>query len=242
MTTLSLLTDRSLIRARGASVRYVLASIAVSPARNRDGRLPVNVAFVLDRSGSMDGENKLELAKQAIISAIRLLGPNDRFSIVTFDTEVDVLLPAARATAEAKNAAGRALRGVQSRSSTDLCAGWMRGCEQLAEYLADGMISRALLLTDGQANHGETNHATLVHHAGDCAGAASQPPRSELVPTSTSTCCETSRTTEAGTSTSSRAPRRFRISSRANWARRSTSWCRRRSSRSRSRVGCRRTS
>lgn len=167
MTTLSLRADRSLVRARDASVRYLLASIAVSPAQHRDSRLPVNASFILDRSGSMDGENKLELAKDAVTSAIRMLGPDDRFSIVTFDTEVDVLLAATRATAEAKNAARRALRDVQPRSSTDLCAGWMRGCEQLAEFLADGMISRALLLTDGQANHGETNHATLAHHAGE---------------------------------------------------------------------------
>lgn len=167
MTTLSLRADRPLIRARGASVRYLLASITASPPQHRSTRLPVNVSFILDRSGSMDGENKLELAKEAINSAVRMLGPDDRFSIVTFDTQVDVLAPVARATAEAKSAARRALRHVQPRSSTDLCAGWMRGCEQLAEFLADGVIARALLLTDGQANHGETNHATLAHHAGE---------------------------------------------------------------------------
>lgn len=167
MTTLSLRADRTLVRATGASVRYLLASITTSPAPHRNTRLPVNVSFVLDRSGSMDGENKLELAKEAVASAVRLLSAEDRFSIVVFDTQVDVLVPARLATAEAKAAARRAMQGVVPRSSTDLFGGWMHGCEQVAEFLSADAVSRALLLTDGQANHGETNPAVLTHHAGE---------------------------------------------------------------------------
>jgi Ca-activated chloride channel family protein len=43
----------------------------------------------------------------------------------------------------------------------------MRGCEQLAGHLAEEGISRVLLLTDGLANHGITDHPTLVRHAAE---------------------------------------------------------------------------
>jgi Ca-activated chloride channel family protein len=167
MTTLRLRADRQLIRARGSSVRFLLASITAPLAPARNDRMPVNIALVLDRSGSMQGENKFPLAVSAVEMALELLGKNDRFSLVVFDDAVDVLMPSTLATSDAKKRALRALRQVQPRQSTDLCAGWMHGCEQLSEFVADGTISRALLLTDGQANSGETNHEVLAHHAAE---------------------------------------------------------------------------
>ncbi|MDQ6717691.1 MAG: VWA domain-containing protein, partial [Gemmatimonadota bacterium] len=150
--TLNLRTDRKLIRARSSSTRYVLASIEAPEAPAREHRLPVNIALVLDRSGSMSAENKFPLAVEAVRQALRLLDKNDRFSLVVFDNLVDVLTPSSLATAEAKRRAVRALEDVGPRNNTDLCAGWMSGCEQIAEHLEGEAISRALVLTDGLAN------------------------------------------------------------------------------------------
>ena len=159
--------DRSLIRARGSSVRYLLASITAPSAPRRVDRLPVNIALVLDRSGSMDGENKFPLAVEAVKQSLRLLKSTDRFSIVVFDERVDVTMPSSFATAEARKLALRALQQVRPRGSTDLCSGWMHGGGELSDHIADGTITRALLLTDGQANHGETNRDVLAHHASE---------------------------------------------------------------------------
>jgi Ca-activated chloride channel family protein len=167
MTSLRLRADRQLIRAHGSSVRFLLASISAPKAPARKDRMPVNISLILDRSGSMQGENKFPLAVNAAKQALALLGEGDRFSLVVFDDEVDVLMASTVATADAKKRAIRALNQVRPRQSTDLCAGWMNGCEQLSEFVADGTISRALLLTDGQANAGETNHEVLAHHAAE---------------------------------------------------------------------------
>ncbi|MEO8334311.1 MAG: VWA domain-containing protein [bacterium] len=167
MTTLRLRTDRALIRARGSSVRFLLASISAPAAPPRKDRMPVNISLVLDRSGSMQGENKFPLAVSAVEQALKLLGTTDRFSLIVFDDQVDVLMTSTLATPDARKRALRALHQVQPRQSTDLCAGWMHGCEQLSEFVADGTISRALLLTDGHANAGETNHEVLAHHAAE---------------------------------------------------------------------------
>ena len=164
---LRLRADRSLIRARGSSVRYLLASITAPSAPRRTERLPVNITLILDRSGSMDGENKFPLAVEAVKQSLRLLKSTDRVAIVVFDECVDVIMPSTFATAEARKLALRALQQVRPRGSTDLCSGWMHGGAELSDHIADGTITRALLLTDGQANHGETNHEVLAHHASE---------------------------------------------------------------------------
>src|SRR3954447_12007396 len=133
---MSLRTDRHLIRAHARSERHLLVSIVAPTSEPRAGRASVSVALVLDRSGSMDGERKFELARDAVEQALRMLRPEDRFTLVVYDEEVDVLVPLAAATAESKSLARARLRDVGPRGSTDLRAGWMAGSSQIAARLA----------------------------------------------------------------------------------------------------------
>ena len=167
--TLSIQTDRNLIRAAATSTRYVLARIAAPRAREREDRLPppVNVGIVLDRSGSMRDERKFGLASEAVEQSLRMLRSEDRFALVVYDTEIDVLMPSTLATSETKRRALNALREIGPRGGTDLCAGWMRGCEEVAQFLERDRVSRCLLLTDGLANHGTTDRDELTGHAGE---------------------------------------------------------------------------
>src|SRR5579871_2304776 len=82
----------------GSQVAYVMvearpnASAAATPTR-----MPLNVALVLDHSGSMKGA-KLKAVKDAVKLVINQLDPTDIVSVTVFDDNVKVVVPAQPAT------------------------------------------------------------------------------------------------------------------------------------------------
>ena len=165
--TIEIRTDRRLIRADRHSERFVLVRVTAPAApRDRRARAPVNLAFVLDRSGSMGGQ-KIRLARRAVEESLARLHADDRFSLVVYDDRVDVVVEGTQASAEARAQALARLAAIDARGSTNLAEGWLRGCEQVAAELSAGGIDRCLLLTDGLANVGITDGAELERYAGD---------------------------------------------------------------------------
>jgi Ca-activated chloride channel family protein len=157
-------TDRSLIRPVNSGRRYALVTFSAPDAGSSPTRQPVNVAFVLDRSGSMGG-GKISLAKQALGQALRLLRPSDRFAVVFYDNQIDLVVPSTPASAEAIDNAINQVAAIEARGSTDLGGGWLRGCEQVAQHLDRSQIAKCLLLTDGLANQGIRDTHELQRHA-----------------------------------------------------------------------------
>ena len=118
-------TDRPLI-ANDSMTRYVLATIVAREGAPRQ-RPPVNLGLVIDRSGSMGGD-KIRLAKDAAVAAIRRLDSRDRFCVVTYDDVVDVVVPSTAAT----RAGGRGTPSAPScrsrrAAARTSAAGWLRG-------------------------------------------------------------------------------------------------------------------
>jgi Mg-chelatase subunit ChlD len=159
-------SDRTLIRSATSSTRYVRVSFTAPQARQRGSRKPVNVALVLDRSGSMTG-GKLDLAREAAERALALLNADDRFALVVYDDRVDVVMGSSKATAATRGRAADRLQAIEPRGSTDLCSGWLSGCEQVGREIDGASVGRCLLLTDGLANHGITDRGELARHAGE---------------------------------------------------------------------------
>jgi Ca-activated chloride channel family protein len=122
------------------------------------GRPPVNVALVIDKSGSMQG-TKIERAREAAIRAIEKLGPQDIVSIVTYDTTVSVVAPATKASD--RETLVRAIRGIHAGGDTALFAGVTKGAAEVRKFLERGRVNRVLLLSDGLANVGPSSPAEL---------------------------------------------------------------------------------
>ena len=167
--TFAVRADRKLIRAAGRSRRFVGVEIQAPEAPPRPGRLPVNLAFVLDRSGSMSG-GKIEKAREAVIQGIRALRPEDRFAVVAYDDKIEIVVPSTPATTEARAAAEQKVARIDARGSTDLCAGWLCGCEEIGLHLGPEAVGRCLLLTDGLANAGVTDPNDIVRRVATLRG------------------------------------------------------------------------
>jgi Ca-activated chloride channel family protein len=148
----------------------LLIRLTAAPDPNARLAAPVDVAFVLDRSGSMSG-GKLELAKEGVSLALERLRPIDRVALVIYDDDVEVLQPLTDASESALARLERALRPLDTGGSTYLSGGWVAGCKELANAPAGDTgrtrIRRTVLLTDGQANVGLLDPQELAKHASE---------------------------------------------------------------------------
>jgi Ca-activated chloride channel family protein len=114
----------------------------------------------------MSGQ-KITLARQAVTRAVERLASRDRFAVVVYDDQIDVLVESTFASGEAKRMVLGRLAGTDARGSTNLAEGWLRGCEQVGNHPNGETVSRCLLLTDGLANVGVTDPHELQHHAAE---------------------------------------------------------------------------
>jgi len=130
-------------------------------------RSPLNLAIVLDRSGSMGGR-PIDEAKRCAGMIIDRLGARDRAALVVYDGDIDVLVPTTL-TAD-KAVFHRAIASVDSRGSTNLHGGWLKGAELMAAVARDRTTSRVLLLSDGHANVGVTDVGIIAQQCAELAG------------------------------------------------------------------------
>jgi len=122
-------------------------------------RTPINVAIVLDRSGSMHGE-KIEKAKEAAIMAVSRLRPDDIFSLVAYDSTVNVIIPATKL--QDRELICDAIRRIQVGSNTALFAGVSKGAMEVRKFLDRRYVNRIILLSDGLANEGPSSPGDLA--------------------------------------------------------------------------------
>ncbi len=121
-------------------------------------RAPVNIALVLDKSGSMSGE-KITEARKAAIEAVRRLNRNDIVSVITYDSTVQVLVPATKLTN--KEAVCARIAEIEAGGRTALFAGVSKGAAELRKFIHKERVNRIVLLSDGKANVGPSSPSEL---------------------------------------------------------------------------------
>ena len=142
-------------------VAYVLIEI-MPTAVTANVQMPVNVSFVLDRSGSMRG-NKLRAMKAAVNLALDRLSDNDTVAIVLFNHEAGVLVPSQPAAG--RDSIKRLVDGVRDEGGTKIGRAMAAGLGELTRG-PQGAVPRLVLLTDGETDKDERECLAMADQAG----------------------------------------------------------------------------
>jgi Ca-activated chloride channel homolog len=159
--TLRVTPERDFIYRLGP--REVIVQVEIEARKNDEARRsPMNLCIVLDRSGSMEGA-KLEKARQAAAMAVDKLGDDDIFSLVTYDSETNLLIAPERVgnTDHREDLKSRIHR-IQAGGSTALHAGVVLGAKQVRQRFDKERVNRVILLSDGLANVGPSSTSDLA--------------------------------------------------------------------------------
>lgn len=127
------------------------------------GSLASNVALVLDRSGSMDGE-KMENIKEAVGYVVDNLHDDDLVSVTIFDDQVETLIPSR--PAGNRDEIKAKLGAVIARGGTQIADGLKAGMEEVKKGFAQDRVNRVLLLTDGRTWDDEEACLKMADEAG----------------------------------------------------------------------------
>ena len=137
-------------------LRVVLRGKEVDKAERQN----LALTFVVDTSGSMKQENRMELVKHALRLLVGELYPNDSIAIVAFSSEARQILP--MTSASAKGLIETAIYGLNADGNTNADAGLRMGYEIAGQALTPGANNRVVLLSDGVANVGNVDEHSIL--------------------------------------------------------------------------------
>ena len=165
---LTMKTDYTNINEQGGIIHLLADLQAPLTKKESEQRPPLNLAIVIDASGSMSGE-PLEAAKRASVGVVGALRKEDHLTIVSFASDVIAHVEGQICSEDGKRRCITEIQGLHSRGTTDLAGGWFAGARAVARLMEElnGTQNHVVLLSDGHANEGITDPRVLAERAAE---------------------------------------------------------------------------
>jgi Ca-activated chloride channel family protein len=163
--TLRITPLKHAIHAAGHGDLLLVVSVSVPPADTPEsaGRSALNLSLALDKSGSMGGA-PLQEAKNCASRIVSALHDGDRVAVVAYDNRVERTVPATKVGPN-RALILDAIREIHVGGNTDIHAGWLAAAEAAATGLSSNVLTRVMVLSDGNANVGLTDVAAFSAQA-----------------------------------------------------------------------------
>ena len=129
----------------------------------RADRKPANVLLVLDTSGSMSQEHRLERAQQGLQTFFRQVSPNDRVGLLIFNDQIRPLVPIA--PFRSNRARLRSIvRQLIADGGTAVFDGTINGFDRVRRLEDTSHINAVVVLTDGEDTDSTAGADDVVRH------------------------------------------------------------------------------
>ncbi|MCA1953898.1 MAG: von Willebrand factor type A domain-containing protein [Anaerolinea sp.] len=115
-------------------------------------RKPAALTFVIDKSGSMSQDGRMQMVKDALSALVEGMGPEDTIAVVAYDTRAYTVLEPTRATNYSEIM--RVINRLQPGGTTNVDEGLQLGYQLAMRGYMPGGINRVVLCSDGVANTG----------------------------------------------------------------------------------------
>jgi uncharacterized protein YegL len=138
--------------------------IDISPSREPAKRKPLNLCFALDRSASMEENNRMEKLKTAMKEILSYLIPGDYLSIVTYDDIAQVILSSRQYNKNNDSIFRETIDRITIGGGTNMLAGMLKGYDEINKNHNRFYRNRLILMSDGVSTTGERDPARILKY------------------------------------------------------------------------------
>ena len=130
-------------------------------AADESQRPPLQLAIVVDVSGSMQSAGKMEFVRQGLTRLINEMRDGDAITLISYSSSAQLKFEMAEVSL-ARNELLDIIAGLQAGGGTNLYAGLEMGYQELLKAYDSGRQNRLILLSDGVATEGNTDSDAIL--------------------------------------------------------------------------------
>ena len=140
--------------------KEAILNIGFTASKNNSEKYgpPINISFVMDKSGSMAGYDRIDELKKSLSGFVSSLRDDDIASLVVFDGEPELLIDAGKIAGKKDEFIGL-INSIEADGYTNIYKGMVLGYDELLKNMNPKGTNRLILLTDG---YGETEVDVIV--------------------------------------------------------------------------------